>query len=239
MKDYTFGNLIANLRMSRGYSQLQLGRLLDVSDKAISKWENGDAKPRLATCVKLAGILEVSVNELLSSMAKKSTESGMRPEAAMEHNYVLTRKDNSPAKRVELHLRTGFSKSDSLGDAAAYIHMAAAWGHQAIAITDYCSTQSFPYASKESEKLGVKLIYGCELPMLPTDDSETSSSAPVMLLVRNRTGLINLNRLISHAYTKNLRDGIPYITRAQLLSHREGLLVGRSCNNKADIALIG
>lgn len=49
------------------HSQFQLGKLLSVSDKAVSKWENGDAKPRLATCSKLAEILGVFVNELLSA----------------------------------------------------------------------------------------------------------------------------------------------------------------------------
>ena len=66
MKDYSFGNYICALRMGLGLSQFQLGTLVGVSDKAVSKWENGDAKPRIGTCYRLAEVLGVTINELLS-----------------------------------------------------------------------------------------------------------------------------------------------------------------------------
>lgn len=66
MKDYSFGNYICALRTGLGLSQFQLGTLVGVTDKAVSKWENGDAKPRLATCYRLAEVLGVGINELLS-----------------------------------------------------------------------------------------------------------------------------------------------------------------------------
>ncbi len=66
MKDLSFGNYICALRMSRGLSQFQLGTLVGVTDKAVSKWENGDAKPRHATCRRLAKALDVHISELLS-----------------------------------------------------------------------------------------------------------------------------------------------------------------------------
>lgn len=66
MKDYAFGNLLTSLRLEKGYSQFQLGQLVGVSDKAVSKWENGSAKPRMATCCKLAEVLEVSLDTLLA-----------------------------------------------------------------------------------------------------------------------------------------------------------------------------
>lgn len=42
MRDYSFGNFISALRERCGLSQYQLGALVGVSDKAVSKWENGD-----------------------------------------------------------------------------------------------------------------------------------------------------------------------------------------------------
>ena len=56
MKDFVFGNLLTRLRSEKGYSQYQLGQLIGVSDKAVSKWENGSAKPRMSTCCKLAEV---------------------------------------------------------------------------------------------------------------------------------------------------------------------------------------
>ena len=49
MRDYSFGNFLHGLRERRGLSQYQLGMLVGVSDKAVSKWENGSAKPQIKT----------------------------------------------------------------------------------------------------------------------------------------------------------------------------------------------
>ena len=57
MRDYSFGNLISALRIRRGLSQYQLGALVGVSDKAVSKWENGVSKPRMNIILKLAEVL--------------------------------------------------------------------------------------------------------------------------------------------------------------------------------------
>ena len=65
MRDYSFGNFISDLRERKGLSQYQLGVLIGVSDKAVSKWENGVAKPRTATLKRLAEVLEVRFDELL------------------------------------------------------------------------------------------------------------------------------------------------------------------------------
>ena len=67
MRDYSFGNCISALRMRRGLSQYQLGALVGVSDKAVSKWENGVSKPRMNTIMKLAEVLDVGINELLTA----------------------------------------------------------------------------------------------------------------------------------------------------------------------------
>lgn len=66
MRDYSFGNFISALRVRRGLSQYQLGVLVGVSDKAVSKWENGVSKPRMNTIVKLAEVLDIGTDELLA-----------------------------------------------------------------------------------------------------------------------------------------------------------------------------
>ena len=65
MRDYQFGEWLSTLRISSGYSQFQLGRLLGVSDKAVSKWETGVAKPRVSIYRKLADIFGISLEELM------------------------------------------------------------------------------------------------------------------------------------------------------------------------------
>ena len=63
MHDYKFGECIFNLRTKEGLSQAQLAKKLGVSDKAISKWENGKAKPRVEMLKKLSNVLNIAVGD--------------------------------------------------------------------------------------------------------------------------------------------------------------------------------
>lgn len=67
MNDFEFGNRLYQLRGKQGLTQAQLGARLGVSDKAVSKWETGKAKPGLGTIHKLADVLCVSVDDLLQT----------------------------------------------------------------------------------------------------------------------------------------------------------------------------
>ncbi|MBE6667336.1 MAG: helix-turn-helix transcriptional regulator [Ruminococcaceae bacterium] len=66
MNDYSFGNFLCSLRTEKGLSQSQLGAMLGVTNKAVSKWENGRAKPNTSLFPKLSEILGVSVEELFA-----------------------------------------------------------------------------------------------------------------------------------------------------------------------------
>lgn len=66
MRDYRFGNFLHELKERRGLSQYQLGILVGVSDKAVSKWENGSAKPQSRILYQLSDVLGVTVDELLA-----------------------------------------------------------------------------------------------------------------------------------------------------------------------------
>lgn len=66
MRDYHFGNFIQELREQNHLSQYQLGMLVGVSDKAVSKWENGSSKPQSSILYKLSAVLGVTVDELLA-----------------------------------------------------------------------------------------------------------------------------------------------------------------------------
>ena len=65
MNDYAFGNYIYQRRKQTGDSQNELGRKLGVTGKAVSKWENGAARPTTDILRKLAALWEVSLDELL------------------------------------------------------------------------------------------------------------------------------------------------------------------------------
>ena len=65
MNDYAFGNFLYSLRKNAGLSQSALAEQLGVTNKAISKWETGKAKPTTNTLRKLATLFGLSVDELL------------------------------------------------------------------------------------------------------------------------------------------------------------------------------
>ena len=82
MNDYPFGNYIFEKRRGAGLSQAQVGALVGVSAKAVSKWENGRSKPTTETLKKLALLYETSIEELLQMRQAKP-----RPQI---HKVVLT-----------------------------------------------------------------------------------------------------------------------------------------------------
>lgn len=74
MNDYKFGNFLLQLRTEKGLSQSQLGDMMGVSNKAVSKWEMGASKPRPAMLVVLASFFGVTVEELLAGERNASAE---------------------------------------------------------------------------------------------------------------------------------------------------------------------
>ncbi|RMF00384.1 MAG: XRE family transcriptional regulator [Alphaproteobacteria bacterium] len=60
-----FADRLRELREARGLTQARLAELLEVSPRVYNRWETGAAAPRLDTVVKLADILEVSLDELV------------------------------------------------------------------------------------------------------------------------------------------------------------------------------
>lgn len=66
MNQYITGAMIRRLREARGITQAQLAERVNVSDKAISKWETGRGYPDITLIEPLAMALGVSVIELFS-----------------------------------------------------------------------------------------------------------------------------------------------------------------------------
>ena len=71
MNDFAFGNYVCRERRRRGLSQSELAAMLGVTNKAVSKWENGRAKPSTDTLRRLAALLGTDVAELLRVREEK------------------------------------------------------------------------------------------------------------------------------------------------------------------------
>lgn len=66
MKNYEFGNFLSQLRRNSKISQRILARELGLSDKTVSKWENGTAMPKSSDLIRIARFFGISVDQLLS-----------------------------------------------------------------------------------------------------------------------------------------------------------------------------
>lgn len=64
------GKMIRQARIDKGYTQSELGDLIGVSNKAISRWENGDTVPNTETLKLLSREFDVSINTLLGEPRK-------------------------------------------------------------------------------------------------------------------------------------------------------------------------
>lgn len=60
------GKFISENRKRKGLTQEQLGELLGVTNKTISRWENGNYMPDLSLLIPLSETLDISLNELLN-----------------------------------------------------------------------------------------------------------------------------------------------------------------------------
>lgn len=60
------GKFIAECRKKKNLTQLQLAEKLNITDRAVSKWENGRSLPDSSIMLELCSLLDITVNDLLS-----------------------------------------------------------------------------------------------------------------------------------------------------------------------------
>lgn len=65
MDQTRIGMFIAECRKKRNLTQMQLAEMLNITDRAVSKWENGRSMPDSSLMLPLCQILGISVNDLL------------------------------------------------------------------------------------------------------------------------------------------------------------------------------
>lgn len=101
MDQEKIGNFIKEQRNERGLTQAELAEKLGVSNRTISKWENGKCLPDYSILKDLCKELDISINELLSG--ERLTEKNYREK--LEENIVGTidynnKKRNKRIKRL-------------------------------------------------------------------------------------------------------------------------------------------
>jgi len=65
MDQIKIGKFIADCRKQKNMTQMQLAEKLNITDRAVSKWENGRSMPDSSIMLELCDVLGISVNDLL------------------------------------------------------------------------------------------------------------------------------------------------------------------------------
>lgn len=66
MDQIKIGKFIATRRKMENMTQVQLAEKLGITDRAVSKWENGRSLPDSSVMLELCAVLKITVNDLLS-----------------------------------------------------------------------------------------------------------------------------------------------------------------------------
>ena len=74
MEEKTIGAFLSALRKSKGLTQRELAEILNVSDKAVSRWERDECAPDLTLIPVLAEIYDVTCDEILKGQRITKTK---------------------------------------------------------------------------------------------------------------------------------------------------------------------
>lgn len=95
MDQIRIGRFIAEARKLQNLTQKQLAELLCISDKTVSKWERGKGLPEVSLMLPLCGVLNITVNDLLSG--QRVSETNYQKKA--EENMMSLIKENEENKK--------------------------------------------------------------------------------------------------------------------------------------------
>ena len=128
--EMTIGRRIAQLRREKGLTQEELSQMMEVSAQAVSKWENDQTCPDITSLPKLAKILGVTMDELLSGKEENSPAARvLAPEERKELKDMMLRllvdscdgdhvKINIPMALVQVALDMGMELPQVSGNSA-------------------------------------------------------------------------------------------------------------------------
>ena len=106
MEKKTIGQFIAVLRKANGMTQKDLAEKLNVSDKAVSRWERDECAPDLSLIPVIAEIFQVTTDELLRGERKNVEQTQQTPEATEEK---ISAKSEKQVARILSKSKTGMT----------------------------------------------------------------------------------------------------------------------------------
>ena len=105
MDQVKIGKFIAERRKNAGLTQMQLAEKLNITDRAVSKWETGKSMPDTSLMLELCDELKISVNDLLSGEVVSMKDYNVK----MEQNLLemVRQKENADKRLLSMEIFIG------------------------------------------------------------------------------------------------------------------------------------
>ncbi|MBQ3547835.1 MAG: helix-turn-helix transcriptional regulator [Clostridia bacterium] len=100
MDSKKIGSFIAKRRKALGMTQLELANKLNITDRAISKWENGRGLPDISLIKPLCDQLDITVNDLLSGEKLQESQIEAKSEENIINTLQLSNKKQKSYKKI-------------------------------------------------------------------------------------------------------------------------------------------
>lgn len=123
---------------------------------------------------------------------------------------------------VHLHTHSEFSLVNGIVRLKALAKAVAAAGMPAVAVTDQGNLFGMVRFYKAAQNAGVKPIIGVDVRVQSAHGERALSR--VVLLCQNRTGYLNLSRLITRSYLEGQQQGVAVVQWSWLAGATEGLI---------------
>ena len=122
---------------------------------------------------------------------------------------------------VHLHLHSEYSLSDGIIRINELVDRASTLQYSAVGLTDLTNLFGLLEFYRRSREKGIKPIVGAEINVIKDKDS---LPAPLVLLVKDKQGYINLTKIVSKAYVDGQVNGEPLLELSLLKNYSEGLI---------------
>lgn len=104
MDQIKIGKFISECRKKQGLTQVDLALMLNITDRAVSKWENGKSLPDASIMLELCSILKISVNDLLNGSLVSMNDYNQKHEEALMDLVNEKQKADKRLLKLEVYI---------------------------------------------------------------------------------------------------------------------------------------
>ena len=168
MNQIKIGKFIAECRRNKNLTQLQLAEKLNITDKAVSKWERGIALPDTSIMLELCDILSINVNELLRGEKSMQNDKQTNEQLLLDMAKELELKNKTVWKSMWVIMIVSMIAMFAGILIAAFMMPEGVW--QVLTILGLCIVFLIPcfYALKLEVSVGAYKCKNCGYEIVPT-----------------------------------------------------------------------